>query len=83
MPILERDPWRDQYFTGVACPEAVTVPTDDGDAYELFPRHRWVYNKLLIGDRTTIEHFDGPHMIHGVGTYEFLKEKLGWQGKQP
>jgi len=32
--------------------------------------------KLLIGDRTTIEHFDGPHTIHGVGTFEFLKKWL-------
>jgi hypothetical protein len=38
-----------------------------------------LYNKLLIGDRTTVEHFDGPQMIHGVATYEFLKEKLGWK----
>jgi hypothetical protein len=26
-----------------------------------------------------IEPFDGPHTIHGVGTYQFLKEKLGWK----
>lgn len=59
MPILERDPWRDQYFTGVACPDSVSVPTDDGDAYELFPRHRWVYNKLLIAESQGIR--GAPH----------------------
>ena len=31
---------------------------------------------LGIGDRTEIEHFDGPHTIHGVGTYDFLKRWL-------
>jgi hypothetical protein len=29
----------------------------------------------------TIEHFDGPHTINGMGTFEFLKEKLGWRPK--
>ncbi|MCB1279428.1 alpha/beta hydrolase family protein [Prosthecobacter sp.] len=58
------------------------VGIDEWVNYE-YAKVRRLYNKLLIGDRTTIEHFDGPHMIHGVGTYEFLKEKLGWQGKQP
>ena len=52
------------------------VGIDEWVNYE-FAKVRRLYNKLLIGDRTTIEHFDGPHMIHGVGTYEFLKEKLG------
>jgi hypothetical protein len=50
MPIIERDPWRDQYFVGVDCPDDVSIPTDDGDAYELFPAHRWIYNKLLIAE---------------------------------
>lgn len=50
MPFLERDPWRDQYFDGAACPDDVLIPTDDGDAYEMFPQHRWVYNKLLIAE---------------------------------
>lgn len=52
------------------------VGTDEWVNYE-FAKVRRLYNKLLIGDRTTIEHFDGPHMIHGVGTYEFLKKQLG------
>ena len=32
MPICEGDPWREQYFEGVDCPEDVNVPTEDGDA---------------------------------------------------
>jgi Abhydrolase family len=54
------------------------VGADEWVNYE-FAKVRRLYNKLLIGDRTTIEHFDGPHTIHGVGTFEFLKEKLGWK----
>ncbi|MFN7564592.1 MAG: alpha/beta hydrolase family protein [Prosthecobacter sp.] len=54
------------------------VGTDEWVNYE-YAKVRRLYNKLLIGDHTTIEHFDGPHMIHGLGTYQFLKEKLGWK----
>ena len=48
MPIVERDPWRMQYFEGVACPDEIKIPTEDGDAYQWFPEHRWIYNKLAI-----------------------------------
>ncbi len=50
MPIVERDPWRMQYFEGVACPEDVFIPTEDGDAYVLYPRYRWLYNKLSVAE---------------------------------
>jgi hypothetical protein len=48
MPICERDPWRDQYFIGVACPPEVRVPTDDIDSWDWFPRWRWIYDKINI-----------------------------------
>ncbi|WP_397380563.1 alpha/beta hydrolase family protein [Prosthecobacter sp.] len=54
------------------------VGVDEWVNYE-FAKVRRLYNKLLIGDRTNIEHFDGPHTIHGVGTFEFLKQNLGWK----
>ena len=54
------------------------VGTDEWVNYE-YAKVRRLYDKLGIGERTTIEHFDGPHTIHGVGTFEFLKEKLGWR----
>lgn len=54
------------------------VGVDEWVNYE-FAKVRRLYNKLLIGDCATIEHFDGPHTIHGVGTFEFLKQKLGWK----
>ena len=34
--------------------------------------------RLGIPDRTTIEYFDGPHTINGVGTFEFLHRHLNW-----
>lgn len=50
MPIIERDPWRMQYFEGVSCPDAVEIPTEESDAYRLFPKHRWVFNKLTVAE---------------------------------
>jgi hypothetical protein len=51
MPILYRDPWRQQFFEHVSCPEGVVVPLKDYDAYESFPESRWAYNKLLIAEK--------------------------------
>ncbi|MDR3533039.1 MAG: hypothetical protein P4L90_21080 [Rhodopila sp.] len=48
MPIHEADPWRDQYFENVACPDDVIIPTDDPDAWQLYPAHRWIYDKLAV-----------------------------------
>lgn len=59
MPILERDPWRMRYFETVVFSEGLIVPTEDGDAYELFPKHRWVYNKLAICESQR-------GMVHGL-----------------
>ncbi len=52
------------------------VAPDEWVAYE-YARTRRQYVKLGIGDRTEIEFFDGPHTIHGVGTFAFLKRWLG------
>ena len=48
MPIYECDPWRLQYFTEVDCPADVHIPTDDTDGFSFNPRHRWIYDKLLV-----------------------------------
>ena len=61
MPIVEKDPWRAQYFVDVACPDDIVIPTDDADAYRLFPAHRWIYNKLLVCETQGLVH--GPHGI--------------------
>lgn len=59
MPVLERDPWRMPYFEGLNCPADLIIPTEDGDAYELFPKERWVYNKLMVASSQDLPH--GPH----------------------
>lgn len=59
MPIIEKDPWRLQYFEGIPCPENVIIPTDDDVAYRLYPQYRWVYNKLLTCETQGLE--NGPH----------------------
>jgi hypothetical protein len=55
MPIYECDPWRMQYFTEVDCPADVHIPTDDTDAFKFNPRHRWIYNKLLVARSQGLE----------------------------
>ncbi len=59
MPIIEKDPWRQQYFEHIFCPDEVIIPTDDVIAYQLYPNHRWVYNKLNICETQGLE--CGPH----------------------
>lgn len=53
------------------------VAPDEWVAYE-FARVRRRYDELGLGDRAEIEFFDGPHEIHGVGTFEFLRRHLDW-----
>ena len=48
MPICEADPWRFQYFAGVACPPDLRIPTEDADAWCWYPEHRWVYDKMAV-----------------------------------
>jgi cephalosporin-C deacetylase-like acetyl esterase len=51
------------------------VGLDEWVDYE-YAKVRRLYNKLGIGGRTVIEHFNGPHTINGVGTFEFLHKQL-------
>jgi len=53
------------------------VGTDEWVSYE-YAKVRRLYTRLGIPDRTTIEYFDGPHTINGVGTFEFLHRHLNW-----
>jgi hypothetical protein len=53
------------------------VGTDEMVAYE-YAKVRRLYAKLGLPERTAIEFFDGKHMIHGVGTFAFLKQHLGF-----
>jgi dienelactone hydrolase len=53
------------------------VAPDEQVAYE-YARTRRHYDRLGLGDRTEIEFFNGPHTIHGVGTFAFLRRHLHW-----
>ncbi len=53
------------------------VAPDTHVAYE-YAKVRLLYADLKIPERTEIEFFDGPHTIHGVGTFDFLHRHLGW-----
>jgi hypothetical protein len=57
------------------------VAPDEWVAHE-FARVRRHYDKLGIGDRTTIEFFNGPHTINGQETFKFLHKHLNWPEKK-
>ncbi|MDA1192825.1 MAG: hypothetical protein O3A46_14220, partial [Candidatus Poribacteria bacterium] len=54
------------------------VAPDEWVNYEYAKTQRR-YDLLGIGDRCEIEFFDGPHTIHGVGTFEFLHRHLNFR----
>jgi hypothetical protein len=53
------------------------VGLDEWVAYE-YARVRRLYDQLGLPESTAIEFFNGPHTIHGVGTFEFLRQHLNW-----
>jgi cephalosporin-C deacetylase-like acetyl esterase len=57
------------------------VAPDEWVAWE-YSKVRRHYDKLELGDRTKIEFFNGPHTIHGVGTFAFLHKHLNWPARQ-
>ena len=57
MPIHEADPWRLQYFLHVQT--AAEISTEDSDAWQWYPAHRWVYDKLAVALSQGLE--AGPH----------------------
>jgi hypothetical protein len=78
MPFCEADPWRLQYFAGVACPPEVRIPTEDPDAYEWNPAQRWVYNKLLIAESQGLR--CAPHGVRPPEFPVFSKPIMNLQG---
>jgi hypothetical protein len=78
MPVLERDPWRLQYFEHVPCPEHVAIPTDDPDCWLLHPQHRWVYDKLRIAESQGLE--AGPHGVMPKAFPVFSKPVVNLRG---
>jgi hypothetical protein len=78
MPFCEADPWRQQYFAGVACPPQVRIPTEDPDAYQWYPGQRWVYNKLRVAESQGIA--CAPHGVCPREFPVFSKPVINLQG---
>ena len=78
MPFVEADPWRSQYFETVRCPDDVLIPTDDELGYQLYPQHRWIFNKLTICETQGLEH--APHGIPPVQFPVFSKPIYNLRG---
>lgn len=58
------------HFDGVA---------DDWTVASEYAKVRFLYSaELKLPERTEIEFFDGPHAIHGDGTFRFLHHHLRW-----
>jgi dienelactone hydrolase len=54
------------------------VAPDEWVAYE-YAKVRWFYDtRMQMPERTAIEFFNGPHEIHGQGTFAFLHQHLRW-----
>ncbi|HXJ93645.1 MAG TPA: dienelactone hydrolase family protein [Terriglobia bacterium] len=56
------------------------VAPDEWVAYE-YARVRRFYAEMGLPQNTAIEWWNGPHAIHGVGTFEFLRRHLRWAGR--
>ena len=78
MPIVERDPWRLQYFDHVACPADVLIPTDDPDSWLWYPRHRWIYDKLRIAQSQGLA--SAPHGVAPQSYPVFSKPIVNLKG---
>ena len=78
MPFCEADPWRMQYFEGVACPREVRIPTEDADGYQWNPAHRWVYNKLAVAQSQGLA--CAPHGLCPPGFPVFSKPIINLRG---
>lgn len=78
MPIIEIEPWCEQYFTSVTCPPDVFIPTDDTDCYRLYPAFNFIYNKLFIAESQRLR--AAPHGIVPPSFPVFSKPIYNLQG---
>lgn len=53
------EPFEVQYIRGIDNPNNVVIPFFDCTAYSLYPRYRWVYNKLRLSEAQGL--FAVPH----------------------
>ncbi|KAG2027574.1 hypothetical protein GB937_000013 [Aspergillus fischeri] len=76
MPILH-SPSSKRLFGSAHCPPHCKIPAYDCDAYELYPKFRWVYNKLTVAELQGIDKpiynlggaGAGARMIHTLDEY--------------
>jgi hypothetical protein len=52
------------------------VGVDEWVAFE-YAKVKRFYDEMGIGDRTAFEYFNGPHMMHAVGTVDFIRMQFG------
>jgi hypothetical protein len=76
MPICEADPWRLQYFAHVTTD--ANIPTEDADAWQWNPAHRWVYDKLAVALSQNL--VAGPHGTMPPGFPVFSKPIVNLKG---
>jgi len=76
MPIHEADPWRLQYFSHVQT--AADISTEDSDAWQWYPAHRWVYDKLAVALSQGLA--AGPHGTAPPGFPVFSKPIINLKG---
>jgi hypothetical protein len=76
MPICEVDPWRFQYFDHVKT--TANIPTEDSDAWQWYPAHRWIYDKLAIALSQNLD--TGPHGIEPLHFPVFSKPIVNLKG---
>jgi hypothetical protein len=55
-----------------------TVSLDQWVAFE-YAKVQAFYSKMNLSDKTEADFFNGPHTIHGVKTFQFLRHQLGLQ----
>jgi len=56
------------------------VSPDEWVAHE-YAKVRRFYDLMGLHDKTEIEFFNGPHTIHGLKSFEFLRHHLSWPEK--
>ncbi|HLN38383.1 MAG TPA: hypothetical protein VK337_11410 [Xanthobacteraceae bacterium] len=76
MPICEVDPWRFQYFDHVKT--AANIPTEDCDAWQWYPAHRWVYDKLAVALSQNLD--AAPHGVTPARFPVFSKPIINLKG---
>ena len=78
VPIIEPAPWRHQFFDHVDCPPDLFIPTDDPEAWEWNPAHRWVFDKLQVALSQGLA--AGPHGTEPPRYPVFSKPIMNFRG---